>query len=82
MMDFEKSNEEIVDLVDMSMMEEEKFSANFSEEGDEIISLDEDAGNFSDRSDPDVEEIEQWSTLNEINRHLNDRLEKHLSLRQ
>ena len=59
MMDYEKSNETIVDLTDMQMMEEEKFSANFSDPEDDIISLDEDVGNFSDHSDPDVEEVEQ-----------------------
>ena len=40
------------------MKEDEKFSANFSEDVEDLISVEDDLGNFSEKSEPDQDFIE------------------------
>ena len=58
--DYEKSDEQIIDIDAMIVDEEEKVSAKFSDFGeDNMYSQDiEDAGAFSSQSEPDVEFVE------------------------
>ena len=51
--DYEKSDEKI--LMEDIAMEEEKYSAHFSDGAEELLSDGENDGNFSSQSEPDID---------------------------
>ena len=51
--DYEKSDEKI--LMEDIAMEEEKYSAHFSDGAEELLSDGENVGNFSSQSEPDID---------------------------